>query len=308
MDKVHLIINPVSAKGQTKKRWEHIREIIKSSFREFRYIFTERPKQATEITRELLHQGFDFIIGVGGDGTLNEITNGFFKSETTEVINQDASLGMIPSGTGSDFIRFMKVPKDFWKSAGWLKDAPKRKIDLGIITSTKDGGNRERQYFINVADFGLGAEVIKRLSSVPSQQRGKFCYYRGFISTLLQYRSKKYRIIVDERETIEGNFLIGAVANGGIFGGGMIIAPKAQINDGYFDLVLVEEMKKMEVVWNSTRLYSGTLDKHHKVRTLRAKKVRVESRDIVPIEYDGEEGGLLPAEFAIHEQAINFRL
>ncbi|HCJ67414.1 MAG TPA: hypothetical protein DHV62_08880 [Elusimicrobia bacterium] len=307
MDKVHIIVNPVSAKGQTEKRWPHIREMIRASFLEFRYIFTERPKQATEITRGLLQQGFDFIIGVGGDGTLNEIANGFFKPGSNEVINEDANLGMISSGTGSDFIRFIKVPRDFRKSVERLKDAPKRKVDLGMITFLGNGINKQQQYFINVADFGLGAEVIKRISSVPSAQRGKLFYYRGFISTLFQYQSKSFRLVIDDRETIEGNFLIGAIANGGIFGGGMIIAPKAQINDGYFDFVLVEEMKKAEVVWNSKRLYLGTLDKHRKVRTLRVKKVRVESQDNVPIEYDGEEGGILPAEFQIRNQVLNFR-
>jgi len=308
MDKVHVIVNPISAKGQTQKRWEHIRDAIRSSFREFQYVFTERPKQATEIARELLHRGFDFIIGVGGDGTLNEIASGFFRSETNEIINEDASLGIIPSGTGSDFLRFLKVPRDFRKSVEWLKDAPKQKIDIGMITYPGDGMNVEQQYFINVADFGLGAEVVKQVSSIPSQNRGTFFYYRGLISTLFHYRSKRVRIVVDDHETIEGNFLIGAVANGGIFGQGMIIAPNARINDGYFDLVLVEDMREIEILWNSRRLYTGSIDKHKKVHTLRAKKIKVQSENPVYIEYDGEPGGNLPAEFEIREQAINFRI
>ncbi len=308
MDKVHVIVNPVSAKGQTGKRWEHIREVIKTYFREFRYIFTEKPKQATEISRELLHEGYDFIIGVGGDGTLNEIASGFFKPATTEIINEDACLGMIPSGTGSDFVRFMKIPRDLRKSIEWLKNAQKQKMDIGMITSAGDGINREQKFFINVADFGLGAEVVKRISSVPSLQRGPLSYYQGFISTLLRYSSKWFRIVVDDNETLEGNFLIGAIANGGIFGGGMIIAPDAQINDGYFDVVLIEDMNKMEVIWNSRRLYTGTINKHSKVRTIRAKKVSILSRGGVPIEYDGEAGGVLPAEFAILPQAISLRI
>jgi diacylglycerol kinase (ATP) len=257
--------------------WEPIREAIKSSFKEFKYIFTERPKQATEIARDLLHQGFDFIIGVGGDGTLNEIANGFFKSRTNEIINEDASLGIIPSGTGSDFIRFIKIPRDFRKSIECLKNAPKRKIDIGVITSIGEGRNLSQQYFINVADFGLGAEVVKRVSAVPSQKRGTFLYYRGFISTLLKYHSKWFRIV------------------------------HAQISDGYFDLVLIEDMRKPEVIWSSHRLFTGTIDQHRKVHTFHVKKVKVIPEETVSIEYDGEPGGILPAEFEILEQVLNFR-
>jgi diacylglycerol kinase (ATP) len=76
MDKVHVIVNPFSARGKTGRRWETIKEILRYYFKEFKYILTEKPKQATEIARDLLTQGFDLIIGVGGDGTLNEITNG----------------------------------------------------------------------------------------------------------------------------------------------------------------------------------------------------------------------------------------
>lgn len=166
----------------------------------------------------------------------------------------------------------------------------------------------EQQYFINVADFGLGAEVVKRVSSIPSQNRGTFFYHRGLVSTLFHYRSKRVRIVVDDHETIEGNFLIGAVANGGIFGQGMMIAPNARINDGYFDLVLLEDMREIEILWNSRRLYAGSIDKHKKVHTIRAKKIKVQSENPVSIECDGEPGGNLPAKFEIREQAINFRI
>lgn len=307
MDKVHVIVNPVSARGQTGKRWKEIQNAISSYFREFRYIFTEKQGQATEIARGLLRDGYDFIIGVGGDGTLNEIASGFFSSKTGEAINQDASIGIIPSGTGSDFVRFMRIPRDLSKTVSWLRDAPKQKIDIGTIKSSGGTGHKGERFFVNVADFGLGAEVIRRVSSVPVEKRGRLFYYKGFVSTLLGYRPKRCKVVIDGRETIQGNFLIGAVANGGIFGGGMIIAPNARINDGYFDLVLIEEMNKIDTIWSSRLLYSGRIDRHHKVRTIRAKKISVTSDDNVHLECDGESGGTLPAEFEIREKAINLR-
>ncbi|HUU06182.1 MAG TPA: diacylglycerol kinase family protein [Patescibacteria group bacterium] len=308
MNKVHVIVNPFSARGQTEKRWEAIKHAIRSHFREFKYIFTEKPRQATEIARELLKQGFDLLIGVGGDGTLNEISNGFFNAQSDQVINDDAAVGIIPSGTGSDFIRFMKVPREFDKSAARIKNSPIKKIDIGKITYGSAVEKNRSQYFINVADFGLGAEVIRNISNIKSSRRGAFTYYRGLLSTMMKYRSKKVKLTLDDKEQLQGEYLIGAVANGRIFGGGMIIAPQAEPDDGYFDLVLIKSMNKLEILTNSRHLYSGTIAKNPKVHILKARNIKVESPEEVHIEYDGELGEKLPAEFSIIARALNFRI
>jgi YegS/Rv2252/BmrU family lipid kinase len=306
MDKVHVIVNPFSARGQTEKKWETIRRAIKMHFQEFKYVFTEKPLQATEIARELIKDGFDLIIGVGGDGTMNEISSGFFSDFSGRAINRDAALGIIPSGTGSDFLRFMKVPREFEKSAALIKNSKSKKIDIGKITY---GGVRAReQYFINVADFGLGAEVIRRVANVQSTQRGALTYYRGLLATLMSYRSKTVSLVIDGQPLFQGEFLIGAVANGRIFGGGMIIAPKAEADDGYFDLVLVRDMKKLEIIRNTPLLYNGTIAKNPKVVIVKARHIKVQSREEVYTEFDGEVGEKLPAEFSIIEKALNFRV
>ncbi|MBN2346817.1 MAG: diacylglycerol kinase family lipid kinase [Candidatus Aminicenantes bacterium] len=307
MNKVHVIVNPCSARGRTAKHWELIKEAIRSHFREFKYVFTEKPRQATEIARELLRDGFDLLIGVGGDGTLNEISCGFFNAGSDRAINQEAAVGIIPSGTGSDFIRFMRVPREFERSAARIKNSPSRRIDIGKITYGRAGGASRVQYFVNVADFGLGAEVIRNLSRVQTARRGAFTYYRGLLSTLMSYRNKKVHMTLDDGRHLEGEYLIGAVANGRIFGGGMIIAPQAEPDDGFFDLVLVEAMKKLEIVASSRLLYSGTIASHPKVRILKTRKIHVDSPDPVHIEYDGEVGESLPAEFSIVERALNLR-
>lgn len=307
MNKVHVIVNPSSARGRTLRNWTAIREAIRAHFREFKFSFTEKPRQATEMARELLVDGFDLLIGVGGDGTLNEISNGFFHPRSGQAINDDAAVGIIPSGTGSDFIRYMKIPRDFEKSAARIKNARNRRIDMGRITY--GGGNgRRTQYFINVADFGLGAEVIRTVSAIDARNRGAFTYYRGLLSTMMKYRSKKVRLTIDGGQTLQGEYMIGAVANGRIFGGGMIIAPRAEPDDGYFDLVLIDPMGRLEILANSRLLYAGTIERHPKVHILKARNIQVESPDKVHIEYDGELGETLPAEFTLVEKALNFRV
>jgi diacylglycerol kinase (ATP) len=316
MDKVHVIVNPLSARGKTCQRWNAIKEIIHHYFTEFKYIFTEQPRQATEIARDLLKDGFDLIIGVGGDGTLNEIANGYFHQDSHQAINGDASLAIIPSGTGSDFVRSQRIPRDFKSSIETIKNSGVKTIDVGKITFNFDSAEAERfsAYFVNVADFGLGAEVSRNVADVPSKKRGPFSYYMGLLSTIRSYKSKKVRVVIDDTEEIRDRFLIGAVANGRIFGGGMIIAPGAEPDDGYFDLVLVEDMGRFEIVRSSRRLYTGTLPKHPKVKIKRVKNIKVYSAeaDDVPdktvnIEYDGEIGRSIPAEFKIIEKSVNFR-
>jgi YegS/Rv2252/BmrU family lipid kinase len=310
VNKVHVIVNPCSARGRTGKHWETIKAAIRSHFREFKYIFTEKPRQATEITRDLLRDGFDLLIGVGGDGTLNEISSGYLHAVTGQAINREAAVGIIPSGTGSDFIRFMKVPGDFEKSAAHIKNSGNRRIDMGCIRYDGPvGANQPKtQYFINVADFGLGAEVIRRISAIQSTRRGPLTYYRGLLSTMMSYRSKKVQLTLDDGRRLQGEYMIGAVANGRIFGGGMVIAPRAEPDDGVFDLVLIEPMKRLEILANSRLLYSGAIDRHPKVLILKARQVRVESPDEVHIEYDGEIGATLPAEFTVVAKALNLRI
>jgi len=306
MEKVHIIVNPYSARGKTEHRWENIKSVIKHYFSEFKYIFTEKPNQATEIAREILSDGFNLIIGIGGDGTLNEITNGFFSSKSKEVINEDASLGIIPSGTGSDFIRFLKIPRDFRKSVELIKNSKRKKIDIGKITFP--GSKKDQKFFINIADFGLGADVIKRLSEVPESKRGPLSYYTGLLSTIKNYESKNVEITIDNDKKISGKYLIGAVANGGIFGGGMMIAPNAEVDDGYFDLVLVKDMKKLEIVRNTPLLYKGTIINNPKVEVHRARKIEVTAKEDTNLEFDGEIGGKIPARFEIIEKVLNFRI
>lgn len=308
MNKVHVIVNPLSARGKTGVRWEALKEIFNHYFEEFKYIFTEKPRQATEMVREFLKEGFDLIIGVGGDGTLNEITNGYFGKDSNRAINADASLGIVPSGTGSDFIRFLKIPRDFKKSVELIKNSQTRKIDVGKIAFKNSTGESSGRYFINIADFGLGAEVIKKVSAMPPLKRTALLYYKGLLSTIKSYKSSKVRVIIDDSEEIEGNFMAGAIANGRMFGGGMLIAPEAEPDDGCFDVVLIRDMKRFEIIRNSYLLYNGKILKHPKVTMRRAKNVKVFSEEEVNVECDGELGITVPAEFSIIEKGVNFRI
>lgn len=304
MERVFVIVNPAARNGHTGQIWQGIRQALAGCFQEFKFVFTEKPFQATSIARELLKQGFDLIIGVGGDGTLNEIANGFFGPDA-EPINREAALGIVPAGTGSDFIRSLRLPRDFLKSIRRIKEARASRIDVGQITFPGQPESN-RRFFINVADFGLGAEVIKRMSKA-GRSRSPFSYLANLLKTLNRYDCPELSLKLDQDREIRGRFLLGAAANGRVFGGGMIIAPDALPDDGLFDLVLIREMPAWQVITQAGRLYRGTLNRHHLVEVHRVSSFSVESANPVSTEFDGETGPDLPAEFLIRPGAIKIR-
>jgi len=293
--KTRVIVNPESSKGETRKRWSQIKEALKSFIREFRFEFTEKPLQAIEITRESIKEGYEFIVGVGGDGTVNEIANGFFENE--KIMNPDATMGIIPSGTGNDFVKSLKIPKRIKEAIKHLKEGSVLKIDVGKVKFIDHNGFETTRFFLNVADFGIGGEVVKRVNRKDISKRGKWAYWKALFESAYKFRGCKVKVFVGEKE-ITKNFFIGAIANGRIFGGNMLIAPNASLQDGLFDIVLVENISFMELIKNGIRLIKGTHLSHPKVQFLRAEKIRaIPEEENVLIELDGEQPGFLPAVF-----------
>jgi diacylglycerol kinase family enzyme len=120
--KTQVIVNPESNKGRTRQKWDQIKDGLKSFIKEFKYEFTEKPLQATEISREAIKEGTELIVGVGGDGTINEIANGFYENK--KIINPDTTLGIVPSGTGCDFTRSLNIPLGLKNALKVITQAP----------------------------------------------------------------------------------------------------------------------------------------------------------------------------------------
>ncbi len=260
-----VIVNPASGDGRTYRRWNTIRDFLLRHFRELKERFTEGPKHATEIAKEELKAGQTHIISVGGDGTLNEVVNGFFENKNP--INPEAALSVLPSGRGNDFARGLGIRK---------KSLFKRHLTLDLVDMGKG-------FFVNVLDLGLGGEVVSRLQRGP---HSGIVYSLRLLREFFRYRPKFYRVEVDGR-VVEGEFLTVAVANGPIFGGGMRIAPRARADDGLLDVILIGALSPGEFLLNLPRLYRGTLLNHPKVNLLRGREVRIKTEDMYG-QYDGE--------------------
>lgn len=296
--KTQVIVNPESNRGRTRKRWGEIREGLRSFLREFKYEFTEKPLHATEITRAAIKDGTDLVIGVGGDGTMNEIANGFF--EDLRIINPEATLGLVPSGTGCDLTKSLNIPPGLKHALKVITEAPSIPMDVGKVRFRSNSGAEEERFFLNVADFGLGGEVVRSVNERRLQRKAS-SYVRCLVSTMARYRNKRVAIRIDGDKLPEGEYLIGAVANGRIFGKGMKVAPGARLDDGLFDSVLVRGFRFLEFCRHGWKLVNGSHVTHPKVSVVRGRRVEAwpEDDDEVLLELDGEQLGRLPATFDV---------
>lgn len=302
--KTQVIVNPESNKGKTRKRWKDIQEVLKSFLKEFKCEFTEKPFQAIEISRAAIKEGTELVVGVGGDGTMNEIANGFY--ENREIINPETTLGIVPSGTGCDFTRSLNIPLDLKNALKVITQAPSSLIDIGRATFKANSGEEQERYFLNVADFGIGGEVVKKVNENRMERKAS-SYLKCLLSTFIAYKSKRLRIKIDDDELPIDEYMIGAVSNGRIFGKGMKIAPEAELDDGLFDVVLIRGMKLFEFLRNVWKIYAGSHLSHPKILLIRGRKTEVfpaEGQEDVLIELDGEQLGRLPATFEIVPSSI----
>ncbi|HPW18758.1 MAG TPA: diacylglycerol kinase family lipid kinase [Candidatus Aminicenantes bacterium] len=296
--KTKVIVNPASNRGRTRKRWSEIREGLRHFVREFKFEFTEEPRHATDLAREAIKEGTELVIGVGGDGTMNEIANGFY--EDRRIINPEAALGLVPSGTGCDLMRSLSIPAGLKGALRVLSDAPPVRMDVGRVRYRSNAGADEERLFLNVADFGLGGEVVREVAERRLRRKAS-SYVRCLVTTMARYRSKRVRVRVDGEALPDGEYLIGAVANGRIFGKGMKVAPDARLDDGLFDNVLVKGFRFLEFCRHGWKLVNGSHVTHPKVTVVRGREVEAwsdEPEDVL-LELDGDQIGRLPATFEI---------
>jgi diacylglycerol kinase (ATP) len=304
--KTQVIVNPESNKGRTRRRWHLIKEALRHHFKDFRYDFTEKPLQATEMAREAIKSGSELIIGVGGDGTVNEIANGFF--EDWRIINPQTTLGIVPSGTGCDLIKSLKIPTGLDDSMKVIAESSSSHIDVGRASFRGPDGRAQERFFLNVADFGLGGEVVREVNRKRLEHKAS-SYFRCLYTAFVHFKHKRLQLKLDGRELPEDEYMIGAVANGRVFGKGMKISPEASLEDGLLDVVLIKGMRMLEFLRNSLRVYRGTHLSHPKVslhRCRRLEAVPVTGQEVL-IELDGEQIGRLPATFEILPRGLQVK-
>jgi YegS/Rv2252/BmrU family lipid kinase len=302
-----IVVNPVSAGGRTGRRWPAVRNALDQQGVSYDVHHTIGPHDATTATRVALSDGYQRIIAAGGDGTLNEVVNGFFTADGAP-LNSSAILGLLPSGTGGDFRRTVGLPTEPTALAAVLAANHTRQIDAGRIVYD-DPATPPRQ-FINIADCGVGGEVVARVNRSGNKGggvRGTAVFLGISLRALTTFGGRPVRLTLDGEST-EMEIQNVVVANGRCFGGGMRIAPAAELDDGEFDVIALPALGRLRTLLAVPSVYRGAHIRQPGVVVRRAVVVRVEPLDSRPLLFDieGEQIGVAPATLTCLPGALRF--
>jgi diacylglycerol kinase (ATP) len=308
-----VIVNPKSAAGSTQNRWAEIASDLRTHFGAFQVAFTKRQGDGINLAWRGAEAGRRLIIACGGDGTINEVANGILQSHATDV-----ELGVLPSGTGGDFRRSLGMPTNIREAAQKLKSGKTKKIDVGRVTFINHEGEQVTRYFLNVSSIGLPVSIVERVKTRNSLDwlpndliRGKMSFAISALQEILDLNFITVRVSIDGKKEKSLNTVNFSVANSRFFGGGMKIAPEARLDDGFFDIVNIGDIRTARVLLNAFTLYRGTHLELPEVKSTRAKKIEVSPANpgqIILLEIDGELPGRLPAIFDIVPDVLKVRV
>ena len=244
-----VVVNPVAGKGGAPRAWARAGHALSGDgIADWECVASEGIGHARELARAAATAGCERVVAVGGDGTVYEVANGLARSDT--------ALGIVPTGTGNDTSRTLGIPSEPIAAARLALTGPIRTIDLGEAETA-----RGSTYFVNVAGFGFDAEVTTRVNALPKLVGGTVPYVAAVLQTLWRFRAPSMRITPGD-QIVQGRVFLVAVANGPTYGGGMRIAPDAVADDGLFDVCVVGDLSRWDVVRLIPELYSGRHRSH----------------------------------------------
>jgi diacylglycerol kinase (ATP) len=287
---VVVILNPAAGRGQGARRKAELELALDQASEDqtgdWRIVETSAPGQGSKLAAAAAAGGATIVAAAGGDGTYGEVLNG--------IIGTGAKLGIIPLGTGNDFSRNLGIGTDIELAVQTILHGIAKPVDVGTVNGRR---------FINVAGCGFDAVVADRVNRGFRHLHGSAAYVAAILQCLLQFKPAMFHIVADDR-AIDTQAMLCTIANSRSYGGGMLIAPDARIDDGLFDLCILAKAGRIEFLRAFPRVFKGTHTTHPKVTMLQARTVLIESDPPMPVLVDGEVIGKTPAKFTIEPSAI----
>ena len=280
------IVNPAAGSGFALTAMQKLETVLRGKNIEYRIYRTERPGHGTEIASELSSdKDVLAVVSVGGDGTAGEVAAG--------LTGTGKPMGIIPAGTGNDFIKSVNIPNDPDKAMEILLTGKQDRIDTGVVND---------HFFLNVCGTGFDVTVLDYAEAEKKKHRGLTPYLLGLIKAIFHYRSVRLNLIADgEKE--EGQFLVCSVANGRFIGGGIPICPKAYIGDGLLDLVLIRDVHRWQIPFYLPGLMLSRDLKFRITCHRRVSEVIVEGKEL-RINIDGDIISMSRADFRINPGSL----
>jgi diacylglycerol kinase (ATP) len=292
------LVNPAAENGAAGRRWPELAHRAAGLGLRGDALLSERPGQLADLARKAAHDGARLLVAVGGDGTVNEIANG--------IAGLDVELAVIPRGTGWDFVRTYGISRRLEQAVEVALQGRTREVDLGRARYRAWDGAERESLFANIASAGMSGAIAKRANETSKALGGKASYLWATLAVFARWCNDEVRVLVDGGEHA-GRMHDVVVANGRYFGGGMKICPDAEPDDARFDVLLIGDLTKRDLLLTLPKTYRGTHLPHPKATLLRGASVEVETPEPLPIELDGEQPGTTPVRFEIVPRALRLK-
>ena len=274
-----IVVNPHSGNSNFKKSWGKITYILKLKNINFSYSFTEYRKHEVILVDKAIEQGYRNIISVGGDGTLHHVVNGIMKQRYIKT--SKIKLGVIPLGTGNDWIRTYNIPNSIEKSIDVVLKNTTVLQDIGCLTLL----NGKKEYFNNLAGTGYDGYVVKNLNYL--KKMGSLAFLVSGLYSLFSYKKTKYKIIINNK-TINEQCLMILFGICKYSGGGLRVTKDPNPKDGLLDITIVKNISFLDLLFNIPKLYNGDIIHHRKVTNYKTRELKILDNYNSTIEADGE--------------------
>ena len=313
-----IIINHSAARA--RRLWPTIQKQLDAARVEYQVYATKAPGDATIKTRAALRSGVESVVVVGGDGTISETAEGFFEfNDDLDIppapINPNATLAILPAGTGDDFARGLlgkRTPLESWIEPIVAHSRGENSAAVRTMDVLYGRCNDYEKPFIcfNASTMGIGGETAGRVAAQGKFMRnfsGEFRFVFAAVGALAAWRERRVRVTVDGRTTAEGPMNLVAVANGLYCGGGMMLSPEARIDDGKLDVITASGLTRVNVVTELSRVHTGGHVHNPKVTITQGTIARIETflqQDAMRLEADGNVRGVTPVQFQVLPGAL----
>lgn len=296
-----IIVNPTSGNGSTKKKWPKIKEELESQLFDFQYVLTEYSNHSVELAQQAISEGFKHIISVGGDGTLHNIVNGIMSQKI--VATNTISIGVIPIGTGNDWVKTHNIPRDFYKAIQVIKNGNSKQQDIGKIELIN--ANKKVHYFMNLAGVGFDGYVVSKVERYKAF--GALAYLIGTLLGISSFKNFNSTILINKEE-IKSKSLMVLVGICQYSGGGMQLTKNPNPFDGLLDISVAGNFSKFDVIKNASKLFNGKIVDFKKVDSYKtnAIEIKVNQKELPFIQADGELIGKGSFKASIIGEAFSF--
>lgn len=291
MSKTLLVLNPMAGHGASLKMFPQVENALRNAGVEFDVAHTRASLHAVQMAWEAPAQGYERILAVGGDGIAHEIVNGLLRASNE---GETIALGIIPLGTGNDFIKSLPPPltpgqtRDDWQHViSHIAAGNTMLVDVGKITGDLPApGHPHPHYFTNGMGVGFGARVAKAVRGISLT--GTAAYLLAIMQVLVDYHLPHIRLTLDSGEVIELDTTLTGVTNGRCFASSFWLTPQADVQDGLLDIVIAKALGRVGILQIIPQIMKGTHLNHPAVMFRRAHKITLEATEPMTIEADGE--------------------